>query len=200
MQALEARAREFDAMKERETTWERDNEIRIQAQALVKKLQARVSELEAGIAQRDEALVDMAQELGRSKLKVSSLAQFKASAQLDGWVDANTVDACQQCQNAFNLVNRKVWNTLPATRAGGLGLTACPWSCSVCAAASLPAVWRRLLQRLLEPADEASVVRRPGARLRRVCALAAEQAQRRLSPPPETISLCVTLVKCTNST
>ena len=112
MQALEARAREFNAMKERETTWERDNEIRIQAQALVKKLQARVSELEAGIAQRDEALVDMAQELGRSKLKVSSLAQFKASAQLDGWVDANTVDACQQCQNAFNLVNRKVCGPL----------------------------------------------------------------------------------------
>ena len=124
MQALETRAREFDGMKERETTWERDNEIRIQAQALVKKLQARVSELEAGIAQRDEALVDMAQELGRSKLKVSSLAQFKASAQLDGWVDANTVDACQQCQNAFNLVNRKVWGRSPtAARAVGLGLT-----------------------------------------------------------------------------
>ena len=100
--------------QQREAAWVRENELRVLAQEQVKKLHARVAELEAAVSQRDEALVDMAQELGRSKLRVSSLAQFKASAQQETWVDASVVDNCQACQAAFNLVNRKVCAPAPA--------------------------------------------------------------------------------------
>jgi hypothetical protein len=102
------REQELAATQAREAVWARENELRVQAQATAKQLQARVAELEAAVAQRDEALVEMAQELGRSKLKVSALAQFKASAQQEGWVDEGTVDQCQLCKAPFSLVNRKV--------------------------------------------------------------------------------------------
>jgi len=107
-QTLQEANAALEAYQQREAVFQSENQLRVKAQETVKQLQARVAQLEKDVAQRDEALVDMAQELGKSKLRVSTLAQFKATAQQEAWVDDTTVDNCQLCNSAFNLVNRKV--------------------------------------------------------------------------------------------
>jgi len=181
-QALQEANAALEAYRQRETVFQSENQLRVKAQETVKQLQARVAQLEKDVAQRDEALVDMAQELGKSKLRVSTLAQFKATAQQEAWVDDTTVDNCQLCNSAFNLVNRKVRRGLVArmTLVARLAADTVRTDAVGCrgwrgAPAPLPALRRRVLQQLQQPAHELAQLRAAGTRVRHVRTLAPEQ-------------------------
>lgn len=65
-------------------------------------------------AQRDETLIELAGELGKTRVTVDTLEEFKTSVKTSEWVDDSQVNNCMGCSSAFSVTLRKVRSSLIA--------------------------------------------------------------------------------------
>jgi len=71
------------------------------------ELDKQILELRAQVDERDSTIVELAGELGKSKVKVDNLVTYKKSIKRSQWLDDREIFNCDQCQTAFNLIVRK---------------------------------------------------------------------------------------------
>jgi len=70
-------------------------------------LKKEIARLKAQVAEKEETVVDLATELGRSKVKVDSLTKYKNMMKKETWIEDHESSNCQKCQKVFSVALRR---------------------------------------------------------------------------------------------